>query len=447
MPHNFSTRGESNGSPHVFLAIPSYGPMPVGTVYSLWNAQVALRAAGIRVDLHIITAHCHVDDARNDLVRSFLETDAEMLIFIDADIGFDAVDLVKLIRHDRDIVAGGYPLKQDPLEFPILPIPGEIWSDKDGLVEVEGVPTGFLKIKRRVLEHLAAESEQFHGRKDPAERRKIPVVFERAVIQGGRWSGDYNFCRKARGLGYKIYVDPDMELTHSGDSHWVGSLGAYWRRIHGIADQRFADALDAVRAGTEGHEEYVALIEKWGNVPWAVGEGLLMAWTLLARETDGPILECGAGLSTLLAAAANHNVHVWALEDNPEWVVRVRTAAEEHGLTNLTVVHAPIVDGWYAVPDNIPRHFSLILVDGPVRGVGSNDRGKLIHAGFDLSGTTIVWDDMDQDIMRDMVRDTCALYGVEPHFFDHYTKDFAIARLGGLKAGKGVVVSAVSSAA
>jgi hypothetical protein len=32
--------------------------------------------------------------------------------------------------------------------------------------------------------------------------------------------------------------------------------------------------------------------------------------------------------------------------------------------------------------------------------------------------------------MRKMVRDTCALYGAEPHFFEHPTKDFAVARLG-----------------
>lgn len=434
MPHNFIARGESNGSPHVFLAIPTYGPMPGGTVYSLWNAQVALRAAGIRVDLHLITGHCHVDDARNDLVRAFLETDAEMLIFIDADVSFDAVDLVKLAQHDRDIVAGVYPLKQDPQEFPIRPIPGELWSDKDGLVEVEGVPTGFLKIKREVLELLASQSEEFRARRDGPERRKIPVVFERCVIDDGRWSGDYNFCRKARAVGYKIYVDPEMELTHSGDNHWHGSLGAYWRRLYGVTDERFADALDAVRTGTEGPEEFKAFSEKWGNKHWAAGDGLLAAWTALAREADGPILECGSGLSSLLAAAANPDVQVFALEHNSEWALRVTTAAEQHGLTNLTVVRAPLVNGWYTVPDTMPKRFSLILVDGPPHSEGANTRDEFVNAGFDLAGTTVVWDDMNLEVMRDMARDISALYGAEAHFFEHPTKDFAVARLGELQA-------------
>lgn len=437
MPHNFIARGESNGSPHVFLAVPSYGPMPLGTVYSLWNAQVALRAAGIRVDLHLIAGHCHVDDARNDLVRAFLETEAEMLVFIDADVGFDSVDLVKLIQHDRDIVAGVYPLKQKPLEFPVRPIVGEIWSDKDGLVEVEGVPTGFLKIKRLVLELLAAESEQFNARKDVPGRLKIPVIFERAVIQNGRWSGDYNFCRKARGLGYKIYVDPAMELIHAGEDHWHGSLGAYWRRIYGVADKAFANALDAVRHGTEGQEEYRAFAEKWDNYPWSAGDGLLSAWIALVRETQGPILECGSGLSTLLAAAANPNVEVWALEHDAEWAARVRGAADEHGLSNLTVVCTPIEDSWYVVPASIPKRYSLILVDGPpllVLGECLTDRGSLVRAGFDLAGTTVIWDDAEQEVMCRMIRDTCAMYGTEPHFFKHPTKDFAIGRLGELVA-------------
>jgi hypothetical protein len=404
--------------------------MPVGTAFSLWNAQVALRAAGIRVDLQLITGHCHVDDARNDLVRSFLETDAEMLIFIDADVGFDPVDLVKLIQHDRDIVAGVYPLKQDPEEFPVQPIPGELWSDEDGLVEVEGVPAGFLKIKRRVLELLESEAVKFRARKDMSGTRKIPVIFERTVIQDGRWSGDYNFCLKARGLGYKIHVDPAMEFTHSGENHWSGSLGAYWRRIHGVTDQRFAAALDAVRAGTEGPEEYQAIAEKWDNWPWSVGQGLLEAWIALARETDGPILECGSGVSTLLAAATNPNVQVWALEHSAEWAARVRGAADEHGLSNLTVVRTPLEGGWYVVPDAMPARFSLILVDGPPYAAGINDRGSLVRSRFDLVGATVVWDDTGQDVMRKMVRDTCALYGAEPHFFEHPTKDFAVARLG-----------------
>ena len=436
MPSNFAARGESTGSPHVFLAIPSYGPLPVGTAYSLWNAQIALRAAGIRVDLQFMAGHCHVDDARNDLVRTFLNTDAEILVFIDADVGFDAVDLVKLIRYDRDIVAGVYPLKQSPEEFPVRPIPGEIWSDEDGLVEVEGVPTGFLKIGRQVLEQLEADAEQFHTRKDLPGARKMAVIFERAVVDGGRWSGDYNFCRKARALGYRIFVDPAMEFTHSGEEFWTGSLGAYWRRTHGIADQRFRDAIKAVRAGTEAPEDFTALAEKWDNAPWTAGDGLLQAWIAIVRETEGPVLECGAGLSTLLAAAANPSVEVWALEHESEWASRIRWFAESHGLPNLHVEQTPIVDGFYAILDRLPKRFSLILVDGPPRGEGQNDRGGLVRAGLDLAGTIVVWDDMDQDVMLTMVRDTCALYGAEPHIFKHPTKDFAVARLGDLQTEK-----------
>ena len=36
-------------------------------------------------------------------------TKATHLMFIDADINFDALDILHMLQHDKDIIIGGYP--------------------------------------------------------------------------------------------------------------------------------------------------------------------------------------------------------------------------------------------------------------------------------------------------------------------------------------------------
>lgn len=49
--------------------------------------------------------------ARNRAVMEFLKTDCTHLLFIDADIGFGAEDVRKLVMMNEEVVCGAYPLK------------------------------------------------------------------------------------------------------------------------------------------------------------------------------------------------------------------------------------------------------------------------------------------------------------------------------------------------
>ncbi len=187
-------RGLDSSGPRVFLAVPTgSGDITAPCVASLLEGVQALRAFGFAVDFCIEAGNCHVDDARNSLVREFLKTDCADLVFIDADVGFDPVDLVRLCQFDRDVVGGVYPKKEEPEGFPVL-VEGSLQAEADGLVEVKGLPTGFLRIRRPVLETLRDKAESFIGQAgDPVPYH---VIFERRIEDGKRWSGDYAFCRK-----------------------------------------------------------------------------------------------------------------------------------------------------------------------------------------------------------------------------------------------------------
>jgi len=351
----------------VFIAIPTYGDIKACCVSSLWAAQTAIQAANIAADFFILSGNCHVDDARNLCVREFLEGDCEQLVFIDSDVGFDAVDLIKLIRHDRDVVGGTYPLKQKNEEFPVRLIGEKAIGTPDGLLEANGIPTGFMKIKRHVLEKLAEKAQKHNSRKDDPGRTKIPIIFERLFRNETRWSGDYGFCLKWREMGGQIFVDPEFTFDHAGESVWHGRLASFLRRKNGIA---VATLLEAIKTKSETYALIADALQEWGNIPYSGDADVYATIIQMAREANGPILESGTGLSTLLMATANPNHLVTSYDNDIEWYQRTKTLLEGFGVTNVDLKCAPLKDhgtfAWYDA-DLGDSRYAMFFCDGPPR--------------------------------------------------------------------------------
>lgn len=378
----------------VFLAVPSYGPVSGITTFSLFRAHTALNEAGFDVELALLLGDCHVDDARNALVRDFLASTCDDLVFIDADIGFQETDLIRLLSHDRDVVGGAYPKKCDTESYPVKIGGGEVWSDADGLISVEGVGTGFLRIRRNVLETLAADSVEYVT----AENLPTRMVFERLVIDGVRYSGDIAFCVKWRRKGGKVYVDPACYLEHRGDKSWTGTYGSHLRKMNGLA---LIDGITSIREGTETDAKYLDLMLEWGNDGFAASPELLKAAVMVARQCKGVALETGSGLSTLVMAAANPALTIHALEHQPEWAAKVEAAAKRLGLTNIVVHCAPLTDypagKWYEVPRIDWTDVDLVLCDGPPRKEANRRLLWGVMATHDCRPRCVLVDDADTE--------------------------------------------------
>jgi hypothetical protein len=82
------------------------------------------------------------------------------------------------------------------------------------------------------------------------------------------------------------------------------------------------------------------------------------------------IVECGSGNSTVFAArllAQRAQGHVISVDHESEWADRTSAQLAREKLEEwATVVHAPLVDGWYDV-SRIPEvpDVELLVVDGP----------------------------------------------------------------------------------
>lgn len=392
----WGTRGKGGSSFHVTIATPAYGDVEPQYALSLAATASELEYEGIDCSIQMLIGDCHVDDARNHIVRNFLETDSDFLFFIDADVGWKPKDFMRVLNVPRPFVLACYPYKGQE-GFPVFFEQQELWADEHGAAECLGGPTGFMRLHRSVLEAVYdAEEGHFYSRADdPARRLPMKQVFMREIGGERRRGGDTAFCLKWRNLGGKIYVVPDVTFTHHGKKGWTGNLAQYCMERSKVLSAEIPGLVG--RLAEEGPErEIVARLRAlWGNTGHAATAEFLVECYRHAAVATGPILETGSGLSTLFlgAAAQAAGVEVHSLDHDVEWHERSEFAVHACGLEHVSVHYAPLKrdpDGlvWYDrsfVPDLEETRFALTVCDGPVRMM--SDSGLYGREGlFELMG-------------------------------------------------------------
>jgi len=312
-------------------------------------------------------------------------------VFIDADVSFTSDQLVRLCKHGggADIVAGIYPKRAQGLtDLPVRMKVGEVEPDQYGLLRVEGLPTGFMRIKRIVLEVLAKEAQTY--RKDLTV---VPIIFERTYTDGvGRVGGDINFCFKAEQYGFASYADCELRLGHAAKVVVKDSLGAYLRRSKG---ETLSWLVDRIKNGQWQPEDFDEAARAIGNEWVAPPEALTAAVKILDNVTHGDVLETGSGLSTIVLAAAVPNHYVYCLEHDPIYAEMTKRLARQAGVKNIGMVLAPIdpETGWYNTEDmeGLPNEFALGFCDGPPRFYGS--RTTFFTGGYARACDVVIADD------------------------------------------------------
>ena len=179
------------------------------------------------------------------------------LMFIDADIGFNPQDVVKLLHRNKDIVTGAYPKKSinwpavhgvaleqkpsDPLELAkfqasyVLNIKREHTDSQEiplvkGLIPVLDAGTGFMMIKREVIDKMVKEYPETRYNNDlntaPELNPYFYALFDTMIDPDTKryLSEDYTFCRRWQKLGGEIWMDPSVNLDHYGSYQFQGNI-------------------------------------------------------------------------------------------------------------------------------------------------------------------------------------------------------------------------------
>lgn len=212
---------------HIFIATPAHsGQVVCEYAKSLVDTIPALLANGIAYTHAFCMGNALVHDARNRMVGWFMASPATDLLFIDADISWDAADAVRLAMSPHDVIGGAYRQKRDDAEMYNV---ANIRPTGTALLDCDYLGTGFLKISRKAIEKLQkAHPETSYM--DP-EGKRVHALFQ-APIEGGRITGeDAFFCRLWRAAGGKVFFDPGMTLWHVGAKAWRGNFAELAARV------------------------------------------------------------------------------------------------------------------------------------------------------------------------------------------------------------------------
>jgi len=211
----------------LFVAVPVYQDMPVDFARCLLQLWPFVR---------FLQGESLIPRARNCLSADFLQTDCTHCLFIDCDILFTTQDVERLLSHYEAIVGGLYPIKRDgELIYSAEALPDLPPPDERGLLPLRYIGTGFLLVRRDVLESMiTAYGDEISYIADRTRRLEHDFwrvgVYKPGQGQPARYmSEDWFFCQRALDLGFKVYADTRVVLKHIGTINYPAtSQEARW---------------------------------------------------------------------------------------------------------------------------------------------------------------------------------------------------------------------------
>ena len=258
-------------SPKLAILTPCFGSICyVNYVGCIISTIELLTKFNIPVKIHFCRNDSLVPRARNNLIaKAMYNEDTTHILFIDNDISWDPVSILKLLLADKHIVGGVYPLKNynwsKLIKDPLNPYNSNIiqqWletknksqlknilSDEEciqnkllnynvnylsnvlnienNLSKVKHAATGFMLIKRETISKMM---EAFPSTKYvddvnfliPEENKYAYALFDCGVEEGHYFSEDWLFCDRWTKMGGDVFIDVTINLSHTGIEDYKG---------------------------------------------------------------------------------------------------------------------------------------------------------------------------------------------------------------------------------
>ena len=233
-----------------------------GFFQSMIELSAMFTRLGIPYEVITIGNESLIQRARNGIVAKFLSDDtATHLMFIDADITFNWVSVVKLLISGKELSGGCYPKKcfnwdkikhqvgKNPamkdeelmaksLDYVFNPIyhqqgPNQVVIKvENGMAQVKDIGTGFMMIAKSALRKMISKYPETKYRNNVAGYGNAAMndcfytLFDCCIDPVSRvyLSEDYLFCKRWIDMGGELWLDLNTNLNHTGIIDYKGCL-------------------------------------------------------------------------------------------------------------------------------------------------------------------------------------------------------------------------------
>lgn len=247
----------------LFVATPMYGGQCAGMfAKSCADLSALCTNYGIPLQFYFLFNESLITRARNYCADEFMRSEAQHLMFIDSDIGFNPQDVLALMAlqaaepEKYNIIGGPYPKKciswekiklavdkgladEDPNTLDRY-VGDYVFNPKENTgsikinepVEVLEIGTGFMMVHKSAMKKFADKYPEYHYKPDHVRTehfdgsREIMMYFQAEVDPKSKryLSEDYWFCQKAQEADIRTWFCPWMKLQHVGSYIFGGSL-------------------------------------------------------------------------------------------------------------------------------------------------------------------------------------------------------------------------------
>ena len=258
--------------PCLYILTPCYGSLCfVNFVLCVMATKELCQKYGIKFRIEFCRNDSLVSRARNNLVaRAMGDPTMTHMMFIDADITWDPVDVLKLLVSNKQLVGGIYPLKnynwdlllkdkkrpqvtnvvqamidrknasqfksmisdEDMVQYNMVKYNvnylDQMISIDHNMARVRHLATGFMMFKRDVITKMSTAYPSTKYTDDvcflrPEENEFAFALFDCGVEEGHYFSEDWLFCHRWTKMKGEIWMDVSISLTHTGNIDFKGS--------------------------------------------------------------------------------------------------------------------------------------------------------------------------------------------------------------------------------
>jgi hypothetical protein len=260
-------------NPLLYILTPCYGAVcNVGYVSCLMKTIKLFKEYNFPLEVLFCPNDSLITRARNNLIAKALSNiNTTHVIFIDADITWNELDVLKLVLANKPLIGGVYPLKKynwdklivNPkysqssnivqsmlnnydssimqntisheevvqsliLNYNLNYLDSTLHIDNN-IAKVKHIATGFMMIQRKLLSQMIIKYSNTKYTDDTGfleknENDYAYALFNCNVVNNHYLSEDWYFCEQWVKMGGDVFIDVSIALTHTGTSDFKGNF-------------------------------------------------------------------------------------------------------------------------------------------------------------------------------------------------------------------------------